>query len=108
MNSIRNKVQLIGHIGQDPEIRLLEDGKKLARFSLATNEQFTNSLGERKERTSWHSMVFWNKAADIVEQYVKKGSKVALEGSLSTRSWEDAAGVKHYRTEVVGRELLLL
>ena len=108
MNSIRNKVQLLGHVGQDPEINVLEDGKKFARFSMATNETFTNAQGEKVERTYWHNVVFWNRRAEIVEEYVKKGSKLLIEGSLTSRSWEDDAGVKYYKTEIVGRELLLL
>lgn len=106
--SIRNKVQLVGHAGQDPEIVTLESGKKLAKFSLATTEHYTNSRGERVEKTHWHTIVFWNRPAEIVEQYVHKGSQVAVEGKLATRSWEDEQGSKHYRTEVVAHELLLL
>ena len=108
MNTVRNKVQLLGHVGQDPEILHLEDGKKCAKFSMATNENYTNAQGEKVEKTYWHRIVFWNKAAEIVEQHVTKGSKLLIEGKLSTHSWEDEHGVKNYRTEIVGRELLLL
>ena len=108
MNTVRNKVQLLGHVGQDPEILHLEDGKKCAKFSMATNENYTNAQGEKVEKTYWHRIVFWNKAAEIVEQHVTKGSKLLIEGKLTTHSWEDEAGVKNYRTEIVGRELLLL
>ena len=107
-NLIRNSVHLLGHVGQDPEINVLEDGKKLAKFSLATNEHFINSKGVKIENTYWHRVVFWNKAADIIEQHVSKGSKIAIEGKLTTHSWEDSFGVKHYRTEIVGREVVLL
>ena len=108
MNTIKTKVQLLGHVGQDPEILILQDGKKCARFSMATNEHYLNSQGEKVEKTHWHRIVFWNKPAEIVEQYVKKGTHLAIEGKLTTQSWEDEAGVKNYRTEIVGRELLLL
>ena len=108
MNSIRNRVQLIGNVGMDPEISLLEDGKKMAKFSLATNDQFTTVQGEKVEKTYWHHVSFFNRSVEIVEQYVTKGSRVGIEGKLTYRSWEDEAGLKHYRIEIVGRELLLL
>ena len=108
MNTIRNKVQLLGHVGQEPEISLLEDGKKMAKFSMATNEHYTNAQGEKVEKTHWHRIVFWNKATEIVEQHVHKGTRLVIEGKLTTHSWEDEAGVKHYRSEIVGRELMLL
>ena len=108
MNTIRNRVQLLGHVGQDPEISILEDGKKLAKFSMATNEQYTNAQGEKVEKTYWHRIIFWNKSAEIVEQHVAKGTRLAIEGKLTTHSWEDESGVKNYRTEIVGRELILL
>ena len=108
MNTLKNKVSLIGNVGQPPKINVLEDGRKLARFSLATNEHFTNSKGEKVKITHWHHIIFWNGAADIVEQHVNQGTKLALEGKLVTRSWEDDSGIKQYRTEIVGRELLLL
>ncbi len=108
MNPIRNKVQLLGHVGQDPEILVLEDGKKLAKFSMATNDNYTTAAGEKVEKTYWHHVTFWNRSAEIVEAHVKKGTRILIEGQLTTRSWEDDAGVKHYRSEIVGRELLLL
>ena len=107
MNTIRNNVQLLGHVGQEPEISILEDGKKMAKFSMATNEIYTNAQGEKVEKTYWHRIVFWNKAADIIEQHVSKGTKLMIEGKLTTRSWEDDHGVKHFRHEIVGRELML-
>ena len=108
MNTVRNKVQLLGHVGQDPEILHLEDGKKCAKFSMATNDVYTNDQGEKVEKTYWHHIIFWNRAAQVVEDHVKKGSKLAIEGKLTTRSWEDESGAKQYKTEIVGRELLLL
>ena len=96
MNTVKNKVQLLGHVGQDPEILHLEDGKKCAKFSMATNENYTNAPGEKVEKTYWHQVVFWNRVAEVVEAHVKKGTKLAIEGKITTRSWEDEAGVKHF------------
>jgi len=108
MNALRNKVQLIGRVGQDPEILNLETGKKLAKFSIATNENYTNAKGVKVEHTDWHYVVAWGKTAGIIEQFVNKGKEVAIEGKLTTRSWEDKEGQKRYITEVVCSELLLL
>ncbi|QXP60788.1 single-stranded DNA-binding protein [Olleya sp. HaHaR_3_96] len=108
MNTLRNKVQLIGNLGQDPEIINLESGKKLARFTLATNESYKNAKGEKITDTQWHQIVAWGKTADIIEKYVIKGKEVAIDGKLTTRSWEDKDGMKRYTTEVLCNELLLL
>lgn len=108
METIRNRVQLIGRVGRDPEILNLEGGSKLAKFSLATNENYTNNKGEKVERTQWHYIMFWNRSAEIIEQYVNKGQQIAVEGRLSTSSWEDKDGIKHYRTEVIGNGFLML
>ncbi len=108
MNTLRNKVQLIGNLGNDPEIITLESGKKLAKFSLATNESYKNAKGERVTDTQWHNVVAWGKTAEIIESFVTKGKEVAIEGKLSNRSWEDKDGNKRYTTEVVCIELLML
>ena len=108
MNTLRNKVQLIGNLGNDPEIINLESGRKLAKFSIATNETYKNAQGEKVTDTQWHNVVAWNKTADIIEQYVTKGREIAIEGKLVSRSYEDADGVKRYVTEVVVNELLML
>ncbi|MCL4152767.1 UNVERIFIED_CONTAM: hypothetical protein GTU68_012392 [Idotea baltica] len=108
MNTLRNKVQLIGNLGNDPEIITLESGKKLAKFSLATNESYKDSDGQKQTKTDWHNLVAWGKTADIIEKYVTKGKEVAIEGKLTTRSWEDKDGMKRYTTEVVCNELLML
>jgi single-strand DNA-binding protein len=108
MNSLRNKVQLIGNLGNDPEIIMLESGKKLAKFSLATNESYTNASGQKIENVQWHNLVAWNKTADIIEKYVTKGKEVAIEGKLTSRSYETKEGEKRYITEVVVSELLML
>jgi len=108
MNTLRNKVQLIGNLGNNPEIISLESGKKLARFSLATNESYTNAKGERITNTEWHSLVAWGKVADIVENYLEKGKEIAIEGKLTNRSYETKEGEKRYTTEIVVNELLML
>jgi len=108
MNTLRNKVQLIGNLGNDPEIITLESGKKLAKFSLATNESYKNAQGEKVSQTDWHNLIAWGKTAEIVEKYVTKGKELAIEGKLTTRSWEDKDGIKRYTTEVVCNELLML
>ncbi|MBT8245248.1 MAG: single-stranded DNA-binding protein [Winogradskyella sp.] len=108
MNTLRNKVQLIGNLGNDPEVINLESGKTLAKFSIATNESYKNAHGEKVTDTQWHNIVAWGKTAQIVEKYVGKGKEVAIEGKLTTRSWEDKDGIKRYTTEVVCSELLML
>ena len=108
MNTLRNKVQLIGNLGKDPEIVNLESGKTLAKFAIATNESYKNAQGEKVTDTQWHNIVAWGKTAQIIEKYVTKGKEVAIEGKLTTRSWEDKDGMKRYITEVVCSELLML
>ncbi|WP_339659359.1 single-stranded DNA-binding protein [uncultured Polaribacter sp.] len=108
MSTLRNKVQLIGNLGSNPEIITLESGKKLAKFSLATNESYKNAQGEKVIDTQWHNIVVWNKTAEIVEKYLVKGNEVAIEGKLTTRSYETKEGEKRYITEVVCNELLML
>jgi single-strand DNA-binding protein len=108
MSNLKNKVQLIGRLGQSPEVKHLESGKTVANFSLATNEKYKNAKGELMENTEWHNLVAWGKTAEIIEKYVQKGSEIAIEGKLTSRSWEDKDGNKRYTTEVVVNELLLM
>jgi single-strand DNA-binding protein len=108
MNALRNKVQLIGHLGNDPEIVNLESGTKLAKFSIATNETYKNAQGEKVEDTQWHNIVAWGKTAEIVESYLTKGKEVAIEGKLTNRSYETKTGEKRYITEIKCNELLML
>ena len=108
MSTLRNKVQLIGNLGNNPEIITLDNEKKLAKFSIATNESYKNSQGEKVTDTQWHNIVAWNKTAEIIEKYLEKGSEVAIEGKLITRSWEAKDGVKRFVAEVVVNELLML
>jgi len=108
MNALRNKVQLIGHVGQDPEIKNLDGGKKVVNLTIATNESYTNDKGEKVEQTEWHKVVAWGKTAEIIEKYVTKGKEIAIEGKLTHRSYDDKNGEKRYITEVVANDLLLL
>ena len=108
MYAIRNKVQLIGNLGQLPEIRTTETGKKVARFSIATNDTYRSANGERVTQTSWHNVIAWGKLAEISEKYLTKGREVAVSGKLVHRSYVDKNGVKRYVTEVVLNELLML
>jgi single-strand DNA-binding protein len=108
MSTLRNKVQLIGHVGNDPEIKTFDGGKKLAKLNVATNESYKNDKGEKVEETQWHSLIAWGKTADIIEKYVVKGKEIAIEGKLTHRSYEDKNGEKRYVTEVVIDELMLL
>ena len=108
MSTLRNKVQLIGNLGNDPEIVNLDSGKKLAKFSIATNETYKNNKGERVTDTQWHNVVAWGKTAEVIENYVTKGKEVAIEGKLPSRSYETKQGEKRYLTEIVCNELLML
>jgi len=108
MSTLKNKVQLIGNVGQDPEILMLDSGKKVIRFSLATNEYYKNAKGEKVQNTDWHNLVAWGKTAEIIEKYASKGKEIAIEGKLTSRSYEDKEGKKRYITEVVINEVLLL
>jgi len=103
-----NKVILLGHLGKDPEVKHLESGAAVAQFTLATTESFKDKEGNRQERTEWHNIVFWRRLAEIIEQYVRKGDQIYMEGSIRTRSYEDKDGVKKYITEIVGSSLTML
>ncbi len=108
MNTLRNKVQLIGYVGNEPEIKTLENGRKLAHLTIATNEKYTNEKGEKVEQTEWHRVTACGKTAEIIEKYVVKGKEVAVEGKLTHRSYDDKNGEKRYVTEVVLNEIALL
>jgi single-strand DNA-binding protein len=108
MSTLRNKVQLIGNLGNNPEITTLESGKKVAKFSIATNENYKNAKGEKVTDTQWHNVVAWNKTAEIIEKYLEKGNEVAVEGKLTSRSYDTKEGDKRYITEVVCSEILML
>jgi len=104
---MKNRVQLIGHVGQEPEIKNLEGGKKLANISIATNEVYYRE-NEKVEQTEWHRVSAWGKTVEIIEKYVIKGKEVAVEGKLTHKSYEDKDGNKRYITEIHVNELLLL
>ena len=108
MNALRNKVQLIGNLGMDPEVKALDGGKKLAKMSIATNEHYKNAKGERVTETQWHNLIAWGKTAEIVEKFLKKGCEVAIEGKLINRNYTDKEGIKRYVTEIEVSELLML
>ncbi|MCX6195908.1 MAG: single-stranded DNA-binding protein [Flavobacteriales bacterium] len=109
MNGTVNKVILIGNLGKDPEIRRLENGAVVATFSIATSESFTDkNSGEKKEITDWHDIVLWRGLAEIAEKYIRKGTKIYVEGKLKKRSWQDKEGNTKYNTEVIGEELTIL
>lgn len=104
-----NKVILIGNLGKDPEIKYTPSGVPVAKFSLATNERYKDKSGEWQDRTEWHNIVAWQRLAEIAGEYVKKGSKIYIEGRLQTSSWEDKqSGEKKYRTEIIASDLVLL
>ena len=108
MNALKNKVQLIGNLGTTPEIITLDDGKRIAKFSLATNETYKDSSGQKVTDTQWHNIIAWNNIASIVEQFLQKGSELIIEGRLRSRSFDDKEGNKRYFTEIVCNELLML
>ncbi|HRD38418.1 MAG TPA: single-stranded DNA-binding protein [Bacteroidia bacterium] len=107
MNSIKNRVQLTGNLGAMPEVKNLENGNKVARFSVATSEDYLNKKGDKITTTQWHNIVAWGKLAGIAEQVLKKGEQVIIDGKLSTRSYTAKDGSKRYITEIVAQELLV-
>jgi single-strand DNA-binding protein len=108
MNAMKNKVQLIGHVGQEPEIKTFDGGKKVANITLATNDYYINAKGEKIEDTQWHRVKAWGKVADIIEKYVTKGKEICVEGKLTYNCFEDKNGEKRYVTEVVVNDILLM
>jgi len=108
MNNLRNSVKLIGRLGQDPEIRNLQNEQKVATFSLATGESYTDKQGNKKDTTEWHNIVAWGNLATICEKYLKKGKEIAVDGRITYRSWEDKNGSKHTTAEIVANEILML
>ena len=104
-----NKVILLGNLGRDPEVKFTPQGTPVAKFSIATSERYKDKEGNWQERTEWHNIVLWQRLAEIAGEYLKKGSKVYIEGRLRTDSWDDReSGQKKYRTEIVGSDLVLL
>jgi len=103
-----NKVMIIGHLGRDPELRYTPSGRPVVSFSVAATRGWTNANGERREETEWFNVVAWGSLAEICKQHLRKGQQVYIEGRLQTRGWEDQEGRKHYRTEVVAQEMIML
>lgn len=108
MSTLKNSVRLMGHVGNDPEVKVFGDDKKLARLRIATNEVYRNANNEKVEQTQWHQLVFWGKQADIVEKYIQKGKEISVEGKLTSHSYEAKDGTKRYVTEVVVNETVLI
>ncbi len=105
---MRNTVQLVGNVGQDPEIRNLEGGKKVASFSIATSDSYKNEKGEKVDQTEWHRIVAWGNSAEIIEKYVTKGNQIGIVGKLTHRTYDDKDGIKRNITEVLVNEVLLM
>ena len=108
MSRSLNKVELIGRLGKDPELKYTTSGKAVANFSIATSEEWKDENGKKQERTDWHNVQAWGKLAEICGEYLKKGSQVYIDGTIHTRSYEDKSGVKRYVTEIVIQKLLML
>lgn len=112
MSRSLNRVQVIGNLGTDPEVRSIANGNRVANVSLATSRQWKGASGEKQEKTEWHRVVLWNNRgsnlADLVERYCKKGDKIYVEGSIEYRSWQDKDGQTRYTTEIIAREVILL
>lgn len=108
MNALRNSVRLIGHLGDDPKVKKLESGKKVANFTIATNETYRDANGDKRSEATWHRLVAWERQAEIIENYVKKGSEIAIEGKLTNRSFDGKNGEKQYITEIIVNSILLL
>ncbi|HOW41743.1 MAG TPA: single-stranded DNA-binding protein [Bacteroidales bacterium] len=108
MNSLKNRVQLIGHLGMDPELKTLESGKKVSHFTFATDDSYKNTDGQKVNETTWHNIVAWNGVAELTEKHLKKGKKIFLEGRIIYRSYEDKNKVTKYITEIVMNDFLFL
>ena len=107
MNGLRNKVQLIGRLGQDPEVKTLESGKKVAHFNVATKESYKNAEGTKIDETTWHSIVAWNGLAELSSRFLSKGREVCIEGRIAYRSYTDKTGIQRNVTEIVATDLVM-
>jgi len=108
MNNLRNRVQLIGHLGAAPEVKTIIGGKKVAKIVIATNETYKNQKGEKVTETTWHNLTAWGATADIIEKYLQKGAEIAIEGKLRNNNYTDKDGVKRYVTDIEINELVML
>lgn len=105
---MKNRVQLIGNVGQDPEVKTVTGDRKVANITIATNDYYYNEKGDKVEQTEWHRVVAWGKTAELIEKFVTKGKEIGIEGKLTYRSYDDKEGNKKYITEIVANEVLLL
>nr|NQU92062.1 single-stranded DNA-binding protein [Bacteroidota bacterium] len=108
MKSLRNSVHLIGNLGMDPEVKEVNNGSKMARFSLATSETYKNLVGEKVTETQWHNLIIWGGLAEVAEKYLKKGKQIAVEGKINNRIYDDKEGNRKYITEIVVNDLVML
>lgn len=108
MHSLRNRISLIGYVGAHPDVRTLANGLMMARLDLATTESYKNAVGERINETQWHSLIAWNKTADIISRFVRKGQQVVVEGKIISRSYVDELGIRRHITEIEVYDLVLL
>ncbi len=108
MNTLKNRVQLIGNLGNTPEVRTTKTGKKMVRFSMATSEAYKNASGEKVTETQWHNLIAWGKVAEIAEKFLIKGTEVAIDGKLINNNYTDKDGNKKYSTDIHINELLLI
>lgn len=108
MNSLNNSVRLLGNVGMDPQVITFESGNKLAKFSMATNERRKDAEGQYQDITTWHNLVIWGKGADIIQTYIKKGDKLAIEGKITYNKYEDKEGVQRTSTEIVVNDFTML
>ena len=108
MKTLKNRVQLIGRLGRDPEIKELKNGQHVARFSLATTETFKTTEGEKKQDVQWHNIVAWNKLAEIAAEYLTKGAEIAVDGQIKYKIFDDRDGNTRYYTEIIVNELLMM
>ncbi len=108
MNNLKNRVNLIGNLGMDPQVRETSNGKKMARFTIATSENYRNNKGEKVTETQWHNIVAWGNQVSYIEKYLEKGQQVAIEGKLTHREYQNSNNEKRYITEIVVHEILIL
>ncbi|MDP9048388.1 MAG: single-stranded DNA-binding protein [Bacteroidota bacterium] len=108
MNTLKNSVRLVGHLGMDPEVKTFAENKQLTKFSIATNESYKNDKGEKITETQWHNLILWGVQARLAGDYLKKGDEVAIEGKLANRTYTDKEGIKRYSSEIVVNEFLKL
>jgi single-strand DNA-binding protein len=108
MKNLKNRVHLIGHLGVDPEMKTFEGGTQRVRFTIATNDSYTNKKGEKVEETQWHNVIAFGKTAEVINKYCKKGKEIIVEGKLTSRDYTDDKGIKRYITEIIANEIMFI